>query len=48
MKDEVEGKFASNWQSSLGVQKVLPGGAFMDRQTFSQPINSDMCKKFFI
>ncbi|XP_071918759.1 uncharacterized protein [Coffea arabica] len=52
MQDEAKGKFAPNWQGPFIVQKVLPGGALilaeMDGRAFPQPINSDMCKKFFI
>ncbi|XP_027168835.1 LOW QUALITY PROTEIN: uncharacterized protein LOC113768604 [Coffea eugenioides] len=52
MQDEAKGKFAPNWQRPFIVQKALPGGALilaeMDGRTFPQPINSDMCKKFFI
>ena len=52
MQDEAKGKIFPNWQGPFVVQKVLPGGALvlaeMDGQTFPQPINSDMCKKFFI
>ncbi|XP_027171525.1 uncharacterized protein LOC113771103 [Coffea eugenioides] len=52
MQDEAKGKFAPNWQGPFIVQKVLPGGALilaeMDGRVFPQPINSDMCKKFFI
>ncbi|XP_027157539.1 uncharacterized protein LOC113759173 [Coffea eugenioides] len=52
MQDEAKGKFAPNWQGPFIIQKVLPGGALilaeMDGRVFPQPINSDMCKKFFI
>nr|XP_027095987.1 uncharacterized protein LOC113715883 [Coffea arabica] len=52
MQDEAKGKFAPNWQGPFVIQKVLPGGALilaeMDGRVFPQPINSDMCKKFFI
>ncbi|XP_071905959.1 uncharacterized protein [Coffea arabica] len=52
MQEEAKGKFAPNWQGPFIVQKVLPGGtlilAEMDGRAFPQPINSDMCKKFFI
>nr|XP_027090324.1 uncharacterized protein LOC113711359 [Coffea arabica] len=52
MQDEAKGKFAPNWQGPFIVQKVLPGGALilaeMDGRVFPQPINSDMCKKYFI
>nr|XP_027122083.1 uncharacterized protein LOC113739034 [Coffea arabica] len=52
VQEEAKGKFAPNWQGPFIVQKVLPGGALilaeMDGQVFPQPINSDMCKKFFI
>ncbi|XP_027169602.1 uncharacterized protein LOC113769344 [Coffea eugenioides] len=52
VQDKAKGKFAPNWQGPFIVQKILPGGALilakMDGQTFPQPINSDMCKKFFI
>ncbi|XP_071909679.1 uncharacterized protein [Coffea arabica] len=51
-QEEAKGKFAPNWQGPFIVRKVLPGGALilaeMDGQVFPQPINSDMCKKFFI
>ncbi|XP_027169433.1 uncharacterized protein LOC113769160 [Coffea eugenioides] len=52
MQDEAKGKFAPNWQGPFIVKKVLSGGALilmeMDGQVFPQPINADMCKKFFI
>ncbi|XP_027077091.2 uncharacterized protein [Coffea arabica] len=52
IQDEAKGKFAPNWQGPFIVKKVLPGGALilieMDGQIFPQPINSDMCKTFFI
>nr|XP_027124338.1 uncharacterized protein LOC113741048 [Coffea arabica] len=52
MQDEAKGKFAPNWQGPFIVKKVLSGGALilmeMDGQIFPQPINADMCKKFFI
>ncbi|XP_027076955.1 uncharacterized protein [Coffea arabica] len=52
MQDKTKGKFAPNWQGPFIVKKVLSGGALilmeMDGQVFSQPINADMCKKFFI
>ncbi|XP_027181949.1 uncharacterized protein LOC113780341 [Coffea eugenioides] len=51
-QEEAKGKFAPSWQGPSIVKKVLPGGVLilteMDGQVFSQPINSDMCKKFFI
>ena len=52
MQEEAKGKFAPNWQGPFILKKVLPCGALvlaeMDGQVFPQPINSDMCKKFFI
>ncbi|XP_027122279.1 uncharacterized protein [Coffea arabica] len=52
MQEEAKGKFSSNWQEPFIVKKVLSGGAFilmkMDGQVFPQPINVDICKKFFI
>ena len=52
MRDEVEGEFVLNWQGPFIVQKMLPSEALvlteMDGQTFPQPINSDICMKFFI
>ena len=52
IQDEPKGKFAPNWQGPFVVKKVLRGGALilteMDGQVFSRPINSVMCKKFFI
>ena len=52
IQDEAKGKFAPNWQGPFIVKRVLPRGTLilteMDGQVFSQPINSDMCKKFFI
>nr|XP_027118525.1 uncharacterized protein LOC113735729 [Coffea arabica]XP_027118526.1 uncharacterized protein LOC113735730 [Coffea arabica] len=52
MQDEAKGKFAPNWQGPFIIKKVLSGGALilmeMDGQVFPQPINADMCKKFFI
>ena len=52
IQDEGRDKFAQNQKGPFIVQKVLPGGALilaeMDGRTFPQPINSDMCKKFFI
>nr|XP_027120500.1 uncharacterized protein K02A2.6-like [Coffea arabica] len=52
VQEEAKGKFAPNWQGPFVVKKMLPGGAHilteMDGQVFPQPINSYMCKKFFI
>ena len=52
VQDEAKGKFAPNWQGPFIVKKILPEGALilteMDGQVLPQPINSDMCKKFFI
>ena len=52
VQDEAKGKFAPNWQGPFIVNKILPGGALilteMDEHVFPQPINSDMCKKYFI
>ena len=52
IQDETNGNFAPNWQGPFIVKKVLSRGALIlmetDGQVFSQSINSDMCKKFFI
>ncbi|XP_027156685.1 uncharacterized protein K02A2.6-like [Coffea eugenioides] len=52
MQDEAKGKFAPNWQGPFIVKKVLSRGALIlmeiDGQVFPQPINANMCKKFFI
>ena len=52
VQGEAKGKFTTNWKDPLIVKEVLPGRALvlteMDKQVFPQPINSDMCKKFFI
>ena len=52
IQNEAKGKFAPNWQEPFIIKKILPGEALilteMDGQIFPQPINSDMCKKFFI
>ena len=52
IQEKAKNKFTPNWQIPFIINKVLPGGALvlteMDEQVFPQPINSNMCKKFFI